>query len=309
MISRKLYSLKITRDVFEKHPRIPHTQLHRIIKEKTGIKMRDTTERYINEGYDKAIIRPPRPILRYHSNKHQHISFVEGNLLDFENIIEDVKNIRYACALTGNSEKIMVTSFSYPGRDLFFLGYTRADGFDSSEHHCLKRLEFSSDEEPILIDVPSPTLQWDSKDWDLFHVLSPNMRLPYSILSKNKIINLGWRAIKNRMEKNIFPVCDVAAYFFPKGQNNYQQLFLQFKTEYQKNLLEKLNYLQTTSYFLLFGRGEVGMFVFPENMNNVLKIFKKIEMEGIIDDFQYFLPLEWSHCDLGRPWASSASSS
>ena len=305
---RRLYTLKIARDVFEFRPRIPYVKLHHLVKKRIGIRMRDTTERYIKEGFEERIIRPPRPILNYHQNNHQHIDFIDGNILDLENIVKEEKGIRYACALSGSSEKIMITSFSSRGRDLFFLGYSRADGFNRSEDRCLKSLEFPPDEEPIPIYVASPVLQWDETDWSLFHILSPDMRIPYATISNEKGIDLGWRAIKNRFEKRIFPACTIAAYLFPRGQSNYQQLFLQFKTEYQKNFYDKLNNLQSTSYFMYFEKKEIGVFVFPENMNKVVKLFKKMEIEGIIEDFQYFLPLEWFHCDLGRPWASSASS-
>ncbi len=306
---RRLLALKAVRDIFEINPRISLTKLHGILKKKVGIKMRNTTIRYINDGYKKEIIRPPRPIFRYHKNFHQHITFIEGNVLDLDSLVEEKEGIRYACALSGNSEIIMITSFTCSGDDLYFLGYTKGDGFDKTEKFCLKSLEFSRNDEPMQMNVPAPELNWDSTDWKLFHALSPDMRIPYTKISRNEEINLKWRAIKSRLEEKVFPACEIAAYFFPKGQKNYQQVFFRFKTQYQKNFYEKLNNFQSTSYFLYFGKDEIGIFAFPENMNEILKIFKKMEMEGIIDDLQHFLPVEWYHCDLGRPWASSTSPS
>lgn len=299
MKSRKMLALKITRDTFEENPRIPFVHLHHKIREKTGVRMRETTTRYIEEGLNRGIIQPPRPYLKYYTNVHQHVFFFEGNLLDFEDFVaEEKKNIRYACALTGSSEIIMVTSFSCPGQDLLSLAFTRADGYNTPECHCLESLQRSFNE-PSPISISSRRLHWDEIDWKLFYTLSPDLRIPYADLSKR--INLGWRAIKNRMEKKIYPSCCVAAYFFPKGVSNYQELYVQFKTEYQENFLKKLDLFPSTVYFLLYECREVGLFLFPENINRVIKFFKKVEIEGIIDDFRYLTPIGWYHSE-GSRW-------
>jgi hypothetical protein len=302
----KLYVLKIVRDNFEDCPRIPHTKLHSIIRKKTGVKMRKTTQGYIDEGYNLGVIKPPRPILKFHTKTHQHVLFVDGSFDELDNIVENMNDVRYACALSGPSEKILITSFTEPGEDLILLKYTRADGFSTDESKCLKKMKFLSDELPIPIDAPRLKLNWDKKDWQIFHNLFPNMRIPYLTLSEK--IDLEWRAIKKRMQEKIIPACDVATYFFPKGQANYQQLFLEFRSEYQKNFFDKMNLMPSTSYFLHFGKDKIGIFVFPQNINEVLKLFKKMEKEGIINDFRYFIPLNWHHCDLGWPWTGSASS-
>lgn len=200
----------------------------------------------------------------------------------------------------------MLVSFSSRGQDLLYQGFTRADGFTMKENQCLEYLEFSSRENPETIDIPFSELEWDEIDWKIFDALSPSLRLSYSDLSQ--AIGLGWRPIKTRIDKRIIPACHIATYFFPRGQRNYQQLYLQFKTEYQRNFLRKLDFMQTTNYFLLFGNN-AGIFMFPENINKVLKTFKKIEKEGIIDDLTYFLPLEWYHfVESGWPGASTRSS-
>ncbi|MGD2250282.1 MAG: hypothetical protein PVF58_17925 [Candidatus Methanofastidiosia archaeon] len=302
MKKRKIHTLKIARDTFEENPRIPLVHLHRKVKKKVGVRMRDTTTRYIKEGLNLGVIRQPRPLLKYHDNVHQHISFIEGNLLDFEEFTKKEKDFRYACALSGESEIIMVTSFSSSGQDLLYLAFTRANGYTLEERQCLKKMSFSPKEEPRLISIPTPTphLKWEGIDWGLFYALSPNLRISYAELSEN--IHLGWRAIKNKMKKKILPSCSVATYFFPKGQGNYQQLYVQFKTEYQKNFLEKFDYMPTTVYFMLFENKEVGLILFPENINEIIKFFKKIEIEGIIDDFRHLTPLAWYHSE-GSGWA------
>jgi len=58
--------------------------------------------------------------------------------------------------------------------------------------------------------------------------------------------------------------------------------------------------MKTTNYFLLFEKKTIGIFMFPENINNVINVFKKIEKDGIIDDFMYFLPLARYHAAESR---------
>lgn len=304
MESRRMYTLKITRDEFEKNPRISYTELHKIVKKAAGVKMRDTTTRYILWGFQNGVIGAPRPVIKYHSNLHQHVQFVDGDVTEFENIVAEKKNVRYACALAGSAECIMLTSFSLSGEDLIYQAFTKAHGYNSTEKECLRKLSFSSKEKVDLLDYPSSNLEWDKIDWKIFELLSPNMRMKYSDIGKH--IDLGWRSIKIRIEENIMKSCHIATYLFPKGQSNYQQLYLQFETEFKCNFLRKLDHMHTTTYFLAFSKNNVGIFVFPENMNNVLKIFKKLEKEGIIEDFRYFLPLSWYHtADSCWPGAST----
>jgi hypothetical protein len=288
-----MYTLKIARDEFEMNPRISYTQLHKVVKKTVGVKMRDTTARYLLWGFENGVIGTPRPVIKYHSNIHQHVRFTEGDITEFEDILAEEKNIRYACALSGSSERIMLTSFLTSGEDLTYQAFTKAHGYDSTEKEYLQKLAFSSEEKADSLGSSSATLEWDKTDWKIFDLLSSNMRMKYSDLSKH--VNLGWRSIKTRIEENIMKSCQIATYLFPKGQSNYQQLFLQFETEFKGNILRKLDYMRTTTYFLAFSKNDVGIFVFPENMNNFLKIFKKLEKEGIIKDLRYFLPLAWYH--------------
>jgi hypothetical protein len=281
------------RDVFEKDPRISYSKLHKIVKKRLDIKMRDTTRRYITFGFENKIIGPPRPVLKYFCDVHQHISFIDSDVTDFENILKEKKDIRYACALAGSSECILSTSFSPNGDDILYQAYTRADGFTCKEEKCLENIKGIHNEEPDIINVGKKESGWDDLDWVLFNALSSNLRMKFIDLSQK--VNMNWRTVKNRIEGKIIPDCCVASYFFPRGQDTYQQLFLQFRTDYQSNFIDKLNNLGTTTYFLLFGNNKVGIFMFPENMNNVLKICKKIEKDGIIDDLRYYLPLVWYH--------------
>jgi hypothetical protein len=307
MKSRRMYVLKITRDEFEKNPRISVVQLHKKVREIAGVKMRNTTRRYISWGFENEIIGPPRPVLKYHTNLHRHVYFRDGDLLDFENIVSDENDIRYACALSGSSDCIMFTTFSPKGKDLLFQAYTRADGYNKDERFSLEKLKFSHKEEPESLNINPNILDWDEVDWKLFEILSPDVRIKYSDISKQ--IGLEWRTIKTRFENKILPSCDIATYLFPNGQHRYQQLYLYFKTDFIGNFIRRLNYMQTTTYFLAFEKNTVGIFMFPENMNNILKVFKKLEKEGIIDDFRHFLPLTWYHiAELGWPRASTWSS-
>jgi hypothetical protein len=304
MESRKIYTLKIVRDVFEKNPRISYTNLHKIVKKRLNIKMRDTTRRYITFGMENKIIGLPRPVLKYFCNVHQHISFIDSDITNFENILSEKEDIRYACALAGSSECILITSFSPVGDDILYHAYTQADGFTCEEEKSLENFKQIYKEEPKMIIVEKKELEWDDLDWMLFNTLSSNLRIKFIDLSKK--VTMNWRTVKKRIEEKIIPNCSVASYFFPRGQHTYQQLFLHFKTDYQLNFIEKLNNLGTTTYYLLFGNNDVGIFMFPENINNVLKIFKKIEKNGIIDDLRYYLPLFWYHAaELSGPGTST----
>jgi hypothetical protein len=308
MKSRRMYTLKITRDEFERKPRISYTEIHKIVRKFAGVKMRDTTRRYIQWGFDNGIIAPPRPVLKYYTNLHQHIQFIEGDGTEFENVIREKDDIRYACALAGSSERIMLTSFSPKnGDDLYYQAFTKAHGYDKKEKRNLKMLEFSPKAKPRALDVSSSVLEWDEIDWRIFGLLSPDMRMKYSDIGK--CIGLGWRPVKARVENNVMPSCHTATYLFPHGQQNYQQFYLQFKTEFRGNFLRKLDYMKTTTYFLAFGKNTIGIFMFPRNMNNVLIVFKKLEKEGIIQDLRYFMPLAWYHAaESCWPGASSCPS-
>ena len=305
MKSRRMYTLKIVRDKFEENPRISYVQIHKDVKKIAGVKMRDTTSRYIQYGLENKIIGFPRPVLKYHTNFHQHINFIDGNLIEFEPTVEQKKGVRYACALSGSSECILTTSFTGDGEDILFQGFTRADGYEFTERKILEDLVILK-EEPISIDIQNRRLEWDTTDWRLFELLSSNLRIKYSELGE--FIDLGWRPIKKRVEENLIPHCHIATYFFPKGQDNYQQLLLRFTTDFQANLFKKMDSLHTTTYFLLFKKKDIGIFMFPENMNEVLKTFKKMEKEGFIDDLRYFLPIGWYHvAESGWPGASTWS--
>lgn len=292
MESRKICTLKVVKDLFERNPRISYSNIHKVVRRKIGIRMRDTTRRYIEFGYNKEILFPPRPVLRYHEDIHLHIQFVDGDLTDFENIINQKGPIRYACALAGSCECIMTTSFRPVGDDLLFQRFTRANGYNVCEKESFQHLLFF-DETPIKVFLESEDLTWDRVDWELFDLLSPNFRAKYTDLSN--VTGVEWRTVKARVEKRIIPACHTATYFFPRGQKSYQYVFLLFKTEYQENFMKKLDFMQTTTYYLLFGNSQVGVFIFPENMNNLIKLFKKLEKDGIIDDMRYFLPLAWEH--------------
>ena len=293
MKSRRMYTLKIVRDEFEREPRISYVQIHKQVKKIVGVKMRDTTAKYIQYGLENKIIGLPRPVLKFHTNFHLHVNFIDGNLFEFDSIVAQKPGIRYACALAGSDECILLTSFSDIGENILFQGFTRADGYELPEYKILRNLFFSKNEKPILINIPEEQLKWDNIDWKLFQMLSRNLRLKYTELGD--LVGLGWRPIKKRIEESIIPDCHIATYFFPKGQDNYQQLFLRFTTDFQVNLLKKLNCLQTTTYFLLFSKKDIGIFLFPENINDVLRTFKKIEKEGFISDLRYFLPIGWYH--------------
>lgn len=304
-----MYTLKIMRDEFEKNPRVSFLFLHEIVKHKVGVRMRETTKRYLNWGLENGVIGPPRPMLKFFSNVHQHVDFISGNSTEYESIVKERGDIRYACALTGSSEILMLTSFSPCGVDVTFQAFTRADGYGWPELECLKKFVIHFDE-PFLLETSEDVLDWDKMDWKLFDLLSSDLRMKFADLSKRT--GLGWRPIKTRIENKILPCVNVATYLFPRGQLSYQQLYLDFETDFQGNFLNALNYMHTTTYLIRIGKKRLGIFLFPQNVNNILRIFKKFEKEGIIDDFRYYLPLAWYHrAELSWPgactWTSSTS--
>ena len=131
-------------------------------------------------------------------------------------------------------------------------------------------------------------LGWSALDWDIYHLMRPNIREKFIVISKKTGVFLS--TVKRHFYNKILPKCVVIHRFFPKGFNNYLQMVLRIRSRYERAIAESLKELPCSNIVFPL-ESELIIFLYHENTRKILKMIQKMEEIGVIDTYRLYNPL------------------
>ena len=166
--------------------------------------------------------------------------------------------------------------------------YTIPDGWDRNFEQGVQNILKYEFVDGNLPRVTYGNLDWDEVDWKIFFSLRNNVRKEFTFVGKDA--GVFSMTVKRHFEKKIVPSCTIANYFFPKGYDSYDKVFLKINTNYEKSIVSALRKLPCTSYIFPV-EDSLLLCLFHEKMELVLELIRKMEETDILKDHLLFIPL------------------
>ena len=166
--------------------------------------------------------------------------------------------------------------------------YTVPDGWDRDFEKGIQNIMKCDLVEGTLPRVTYGRLDWKAVDWKIFLSLRNNVRKDFTAVGKDA--GVFFMTVKRHFEKKIIPCCVVANYFFPKGYDFYDQVFLKIHTKCEESIVSALRKLPCTSYVFPL-KDSLLLGLFHENMELILELIKKMEETGTLKDHLLLIPL------------------
>lgn len=132
------------------------------------------------------------------------------------------------------------------------------------------------------------SLIWDEIDWKIYDAIKYNCRKGFSRVAKG--IGIWPKTVQKHFNTIILPNCTVGHYFFPKGYDFYDKMFLRIQTQYEKSLLDALSHYPCTCYVYPFER-DMAVVIFHNSTYKLMITIQKLEEIGIIDSYSLSVPL------------------
>ena len=133
---------------------------------------------------------------------------------------------------------------------------------------------------------------WDELDWEIYeHMKDPQV----SYATVGSALKIRWYIIRDHFEK-ILKDCKTWILFLPRGYDNYQQVYMMFKTDYEVNLRDELQKLDRTSILYKFDDTIILHLFLDEALHKLhqyYRLFFEFKKEGIIHDLHVSIPVEW----------------
>lgn len=133
--------------------------------------------------------------------------------------------------------------------------------------------------------------EWTELDWNIFHVMKNNMREKFTEVARNA--GGTSKTVKAHFYKKILPSCVTINYFFPKGFNYYNPVFIEMTTDFEMSLVKGLERLSCTTYVFPLEKSLV-LILFHDPLSapvSLIKILDKMEETAIINDYLLHTPI------------------
>ena len=292
-------------------------ELFRLVSEQPRIMPKDISEffektgrgrspstwlRHLSNMYKKGISREPWIGVKPHSNYIISVYFCRkedgsNTYTTFLNLYND-KKITYVIFLSGRD---FFVASPFPDIDLRRFGliteyksylytpiYTKPRGWNQNLDKCLEKIVKSDFQVGELERIVEKKLDWDEKDWEIYHYMQSNIREKWIKLARN--VNLSLSTARNRFLSNVLPECYQAHYFFPKGYDYYSKMILRVRTECEIAFVQSLTLLPCTTYIFPL-RAELTLTLFHDNENAILKTLEKMKEIGVLKNYLLYMPI------------------
>lgn len=248
---------KIYEQMYE-NPTIPIYQMTK----STGIS-RSTISRYLAEMYELSIIKGPMVFVKQAQNYAQYASF-----LRFDHPFSAYRNFKgfphvISKSLCCGSWNLMLICERFLNFSLLkefkkcihqgikggtFLSKVSSLDWETSVERMYSAL--SSPKEKSSLGGEIPHNPWKEEEWALYHKFKYNMRiLAMPVLKECGVRFDRYQTWFSRLQQ----FATVQTAFYPQGMDKYFLFDFLFKTEYQKNLVNILGMLPSTSIFFSVG--------------------------------------------------------
>lgn len=307
-LSERLYTSMpfIFQHVLLENPRTPYSELGR----RTGCS-RHTAKRHLHSFYQENVLFPPQWRLLISNQICEYIYLLKvDDPESFIPLLKKQKMIFYYCLLAGPFNLIV---YSYAPVDL-----SHIEGFEQTiisgirSRFCAPRVLQRNYEtafkrisqrcelkiEPSMIDMELKNTAWTEELWSLYNDLKYNVGRDFTFLVKK--YGFKTTTFYERI-KQISLFTDLFVPLYPLGENNYLLFYLLIKTKYQKVIVDSFGELPVFSVHTRIKDSLLSYIPVPrgmeeEHFSNILLLWKQ---KGIIDSYQYSIPL-WSwHIDSG----------
>ncbi|KYK37678.1 MAG: hypothetical protein AYK18_18245 [Theionarchaea archaeon DG-70] len=285
--------------------KIPRIQPKAIAREfrKTGRgRSPSTFLRHINNMYQKEISYPPRLTLRTFRSSYNTVYFCRKS---------DKQDV-YPTFLDLHQNEMTTYIMLLSGCDFFIISRERdldlsAYGLKIEEKSILYTPMFTTprnylketgdafdeflgsefEKGNIKRDILEP-LTWSKKQWEVYDAIKENIRCKFSAVAHT--VGISPKTVKTYFLEKIIPNCVVANYFFPKGYQNYQKMFLRIKSDYETSIVGNLGKLPCTSYVYPL-ENELAVVIFHDDEPKVLETLQKMREMGTVNDYLIHVPI------------------
>ena len=170
--------------------------------------------------------------------------------------------------------------------------YTAPRGWNQDLDKCLENMVKSKFQEGELERIVEGKLDWNKKDWEIYHFMQSNIREKWVKLARN--VNLSLSTAKNRFLSGILPECYQAHYFFPKGYDYYSKMILRVRTKCEKTFVKSLELLPCTTYVFPL-KDEITVTLFHDDENKILKTFEKMKEIDALKNYLLYTPIAYGY--------------
>ncbi len=169
--------------------------------------------------------------------------------------------------------------------------YTIPSSWDSSFTVSLERFMNYSFQKGNIERVIYQDPPWDQLDWRIFHCIKTNIREKFTVVAECSETTSV--TVKKRFYSNILPNCIQINYFFPKGFQFYNPVFLKIYSDCEKSIVSALNKFPCTSYVFPLSDALVVILHYDplDSAVDIVKSFEKLEEKAIIDSFLLYFPI------------------
>ena len=166
--------------------------------------------------------------------------------------------------------------------------YTIPTGWNHTMRDCVKRFFKEDFVKRKLPRVTHDHLNWEDLDWRIYKAARENLRRPIKQISDD--VHSNAFTVKKHLLDVVVPSCTVAHFFFPRGYDYYDKIFMHMNSEYEYSISAALNKFPCTTYIYPLGEKMICI-IFHDGIRNILDLTKKLEDKGLIDDLILSTPL------------------
>ncbi|KYK35965.1 MAG: hypothetical protein AYK19_01805 [Theionarchaea archaeon DG-70-1] len=291
---------KLLRKFFEIYTQIYETPFmsQNQIARNTGIP-RSSVSRYLEEMYERSIIKGPQIFVKPAQNYHLYASFCQFE--DSYAVYRGLKGLPHVLYRSWGCGQWNITLISDTMMNLPLL-----KGFQTCIHQSVKSVTYlpkvtslnwdkSMKKIQQMISTPKkkttfyeeiPSNPWNNQEWVLYNEFKDNTRVQaLPILKKNRI---RYETVEKWFSE-LPQYTNSHASFYPQGVSNYFASDFLFKSDYHRQLADILGLLPSTSVFFsvdhyLLARLYV---LIKEEENDLFSLLNQLKEKGYFTDLHY----------------------
>ena len=268
------------------------------IAQNTGIP-RGSVSRYLEEMYERSIIKGPQIFVKPAQNYHLYVSFCQ-----FENpytVYKGVKELPHVVYRSWNCGEWNITLISGILMNLPLL-----KGFQKCIHQGTKSVTYLSKVTTLdwdtsfkkiqqMISTPQkkttlyeeiPINPWNNQEWVLYSEFKDNTRVQaFPVLRKHKIRY----ETAEKWFSELSQYTTIHTGFYPQGAGNYFASDFLFQSDFHIQLTKVLGFLPSTSVFFSVGEYLLArLFVLTKSEeNDLISLIHQLQERGYFTQFRY----------------------
>ena len=248
---------KVYEQLYE-YPLAPVSEIH-----KNAVISRSSFSRYLHEMYESSILKGPLIFLKPAKNYHEYVYFLtfENPLFTYQ-CFKDFPHVTSRSLTSGGWNLLLICD--RPVNVSVFKGFkqcllegikgethlSRVTGIDWDESAEKMRSMLQPPEEKSFLYKEIPSIPWGPREWTLYDKFRFNVRAEKKgILEQSKVRYEHYYKWISELSQ----FASMQAAFYPGGTENHLFLDFLFQSEYQKQLVDVLGQLPSTSVFFSVG--------------------------------------------------------